>query len=53
MAIGRAAPDATQFELSRVFGSPTNGSSNPFPDHAKHTLEFNITVSVNGDGTWS
>ena len=53
MASGRAAPDATEFELSRVFGSPTNGSSSPFLDHAKKTLVFQIKVSVNGDGTWS
>jgi len=54
MAIGRAAPDATQFELSCVFGSPTDGTcSNPCLDHAKKTLEFNIRVSVNGDGTSS
>lgn len=53
MAIGRAAPDATQFALSCVFGSPTNGSFNPSLDHAKKTLELAIKVSLNGDGTWS
>lgn len=53
MEIGRAAPDAKHSELSCGFGSPTNGSSNPFLDHAEKALEFPIKVSLNVRGTWS
>jgi hypothetical protein len=54
LAIGRAAPDAKTFELACRFGSPTNGTcSNPFLDHAKRTLSFDIKVTINDDGTWS
>jgi hypothetical protein len=54
MAVGKAAADAKKFELTCVFGSPTNGTcSNPFLDYAKKTLEFNIKVTINANGTWS
>jgi hypothetical protein len=54
VAIGPAEPDATDFELTAVLGSETNGIvSNPFLDKAFRTLCYRIHVTINGDGTWS
>ena len=53
MASGKAAPDATQFEVVAHLGSATNGiCSNPFLDEAFRTVEFRIKVEVNPDGSW-
>ncbi|MBX7198910.1 MAG: heme-binding beta-barrel domain-containing protein [Rhodospirillaceae bacterium] len=53
MASGKAAPDATTFELVATRGSELYGiCSNPFIDDAFRTVEYRIKVSV-GDGTWS
>lgn len=54
LAIGRAAPDATEFELVATRGPTTNGiCSNPFLEGAFRTDEYRIKVTINGDGTWS
>ena len=54
MAFGRAAKDATSFELVATRGTETNGiCSNPFLEHAFKTVEYRIRVTINPDGTWS
>ena len=54
MAVGRAAAHARTFRLQAVRGSETNGIvSNPFLEYAFRTESYTITVSINGDGTWS
>lgn len=54
MATGHAAKDAKSFRLEAVRGSTVNGIvSNPFLEHAFRTDSYTITVTVNGDGTWS
>ncbi len=54
LAVGPAEPDATEFELTAVLGSETNGIvSNPFLLEAFRTLRYRIRVTVNDDGTWS
>ena len=54
MYTGRAAADAKTFTLQAVRGSLTNGIvSNPFLEHAFRTDRCTMTVTVNGDGTWS
>jgi hypothetical protein len=54
MASGTAEPDARKFTVRAVRGSTVNGiCSNPFLEHAYRTIEWSITVSVNGDGTFS
>ena len=54
LASGRARPDARRFTVRAVRGSTGDGiCSNPFLEEAFRTLEFSITVSVNGDGTFS
>jgi len=54
MATGRASPDSRRFTLSASRGSPTNGIvTNPFLEYAFQTTKFEMTVTVNDDGTWS
>ena len=54
MAVGEAAPDAKKFRLEAVRGSLTNGIvSNPFLEYAFKTEMYAVTVTINGDGTWS
>lgn len=54
LAGGHAAPDATEFEVRAVLGSPVFGIlSNPFLDRAFRTTRFSMRVSVHPDGTWS
>jgi len=54
MAVGKAAADATSFELVATRGLQTYGiCSNPFLEHAFKTLEFRIKVSASPDGTWA
>ena len=54
LAIGKAAPDVTKFEVSAVRGSTTNGIvSSPFLDQAFRTDAFRMVVTVNPDGSWS
>jgi hypothetical protein len=54
MAIGRAAPDASSFELVATRGETTAGvCSVAFLEYAFRTVEFRIKVTVNADGTWS
>ena len=54
MAFGRAAREATSFELVATRGSEMNGiCSNPFLEHAFKTVEYRIKVTINPDGTWS
>ena len=54
MAMGTAAPDARQFELSATHGSHSYGVlASPFLEHAFKTVEFRIKVTINDDGTWT
>jgi len=54
MAVGHAEAGARTFRLQAVRGSLTNGIvSNPFLEYAFRTESYTITVSINGDGTWS
>jgi len=53
MASGRAAADATSFELVATQGLDTFGiCSAPFLHQAFKTTEFRIKVTLNPDGTW-
>lgn len=54
LAIGKATPDATRFELTAARGETTSGiCSGPFLEYAFRTDSYRITVTVNPDGTWS
>ncbi len=54
MAAGKAAADATSFELSATRGSTVYGiCSTPFLEYAFRTDSFRIAVTINPDGTWS
>ncbi len=54
MAAGKAAADATKFELIATEDSKNFGiCSAPFLEYAFKTVEFNIKVTINPDGTWS
>jgi hypothetical protein len=54
MATGKAAADATEFELVATDGDPHFGiRSAPFLDYAFKTLEFRIKVTINPNGGWS
>ena len=54
LAIGAATPDATSFTVSARAGDPHCGIvTNPFLDHAFHTREFSMTVTVVSDDEWS
>jgi len=54
LAFGRAAKDATTFELFAKRGEVTNGiCSDPFLEHAFQTLEYRIKITLNPDGSWS
>lgn len=54
MAMGKAAPNATEFELRATRGDTAYGiCSTPFLEYAFKTLEFRIKVTINPDGTWS
>lgn len=54
MASGKAAADATEFELTAARGSTLYGiCSNPFIDEAFRTVEYRIKVSIGANGTWS
>jgi hypothetical protein len=54
MAFGKAAKDATQFELIAKRGTETNGiCSNPFLEHAFKTIEYRIQVTINSVSTWA
>jgi hypothetical protein len=50
LAIGRAEPDAREFEVVAPESSIVSG---PFLQHAFRTIEFRIRVTVNSSGTWS
>jgi hypothetical protein len=54
LASGAAEPDATQFEVNAAIGSEVHGIvSQPFLDRAFRTVSFRLSVTVNGNGTWS
>ena len=54
MASGQASADSRRFTLRAERGSETMGIiSNPFLEYAFRTTNFEITVTVNDDGTWS
>jgi hypothetical protein len=54
LAMGRAAADATRFELEAKRGSTVNGIvSQPFLEEAFTTLEYRIVVTLEPDGGWS
>jgi len=53
-AVGQAEPDARQFTLRAERGSETMGIvSNPFLEYAFKTTAYEITVTINDDGSWS
>ena len=54
LAMGKAAPDAREFELVATLGSPTHGIvSAPFLDQNFKTTEYRIKVTVHDDGSWT
>ena len=54
LAVGQAAADATQFEVSAKRGEATFGiCSSPFLEHAFRTDSYRIAVTVHPDGRWS
>ncbi len=54
MAFGRAARDATCFELAATHGATTNGiCSNPFLEDAFKTLAFRIRVMIKSHDAWT
>ncbi len=54
MASGSVVPDSTTFTLSASAGNEDYGiCSNPFLQDAFRTVKFDITVTINSDGTWS
>jgi len=54
MATGQASKESRQFTLKARRGSETNGIvTNPFLEYAFQTTEFEMTVTINDDGTWS
>jgi hypothetical protein len=54
LAVGKAAPDAKEFELVAKRGATVNGiCSNPFLEHAFRTEAFRIKVTKHDDGSWS
>ena len=54
MAGGTVAADATEFVLRAAVGDEIYGiCHNPFLAHAFRTVEFEMTVTINADGTWS
>jgi hypothetical protein len=54
LAMGRAAADASRFELTARRGTTVNGIvSQPFLEAAFTTIEYRIIVTLNPDGSWS
>jgi hypothetical protein len=54
MAVGKAAADATSFEVAAHRGEVTFGiCSSPFLEHAFRTESFRIAVTVHPDDRWS
>jgi hypothetical protein len=54
MAVGKAPPSATEFEVAAKRGAETYGiCSNPFLEYAFRTMEYRIKVMINKDRTWS
>jgi hypothetical protein len=54
LAVGKAAPDATHFEVSAKRGEVTFGiCSSPFLEHAFRTDSYRIAVTVQGPDAWS
>lgn len=54
LAMGRAAADATRFELVAERGTTVNGIvSQPFLEEAFTTLSYRIVVTLDADGGWS
>lgn len=53
MAVGMAAPNATEFELVAHRETTTFGiCSNPFLEFGFKTTEYRIKVTIHDDGTW-
>ena len=53
-AMGVASADATEFKLLASSNSKSFGiCSVPFLEHAFRTIEFSMSVTLHGDGTWS
>ena len=54
MATGQTSKESRQFTLKARRGSETNGIvTNPFLEYAFQTTEFEMTVTIHDDGTWS
>jgi hypothetical protein len=53
IAGGTVAPDARRFTLAAVLGSPTYGiCSNQFLDREFQTVRYDVTVTINDDGSF-
>ena len=54
MATGQANPDSRRFTVKAARGSPTHGIiTNPFLEYAFQTTAFEMTVTINADGSWA
>ena len=54
MATGQADPDSRRFTVKATRGSPTHGIiTNPFLEYAFQTTAFEMTVTINDDGSWA
>ncbi len=54
LASGKAAPNATTFEVAATRGATDYGiCSNPFLEHAFRTDSYRIQVTIHPNGTWS
>ena len=54
LAGGTAAPDATTFTMVADLGAPTYGiSENLYLNGAASTVRYEVTITVNDDGSWS
>ena len=54
LAGGTAAPDATSFTMSAELGAPTYGiSENLYLNGAASTVSYQVSITVNDDGSWS
>jgi len=54
LAVGKAQPDASTFELSASRGPTDYGiCSTPFLEHSFRTDSYRIRVTINPDGSWT
>ena len=54
MAGGTSDPEATSFTMSAALGSPVYGiSENLYLNQGASTVRYEVTITVNGDGSWT